>query len=97
VLSFYFRDEVLPYYAGDDPAARDLAANDFKYWEAYASRLRTRPQGVSITGAASAGTGSYAFKTNWGFEPQPLHYEYLPLQARRGAAEQPGQPALPAA
>ena len=33
VLSFYFRDEVLPYYAGDDLAARDLAANDFKYWE----------------------------------------------------------------
>ena len=33
VLSFYFRDEVLPYYAGDIEAARDLAANDFKYWE----------------------------------------------------------------
>ena len=33
MLSFYFRDEVLPYYAGDDLAARDLAANDFKYWE----------------------------------------------------------------
>ena len=33
VLSFYFRDEVLPYYAGDDEAARDLAANDFKYWD----------------------------------------------------------------
>ena len=28
VLSFYFRDEVLPYYAGDDEAARDLAANE---------------------------------------------------------------------
>src|SRR5947207_12963224 len=27
VLSFYFRDEVLPYYAGDTSAARDLAAN----------------------------------------------------------------------
>jgi lipid II:glycine glycyltransferase (peptidoglycan interpeptide bridge formation enzyme) len=33
VLSFYFRDEVLPYYAGDDVSARQLAANDFKYWE----------------------------------------------------------------
>jgi hypothetical protein len=29
VLSFYFRDEVLPYYAGDDLDARALAANDF--------------------------------------------------------------------
>jgi FemAB-related protein (PEP-CTERM system-associated) len=33
VLSFYFRDEVLPYYAGDELSARELAANDFKYWE----------------------------------------------------------------
>jgi FemAB-related protein (PEP-CTERM system-associated) len=33
VLTFYFRDEVLPYYAGDDVTARDLAANDFKYWD----------------------------------------------------------------
>lgn len=33
VMSFYFRDEVLPYYAGDLPQARDLGANDFKYWE----------------------------------------------------------------
>jgi hypothetical protein len=32
VLSFYFRNEVLPYYAGDTPAARAVAANDFKYW-----------------------------------------------------------------
>ena len=22
------------------------------------------------------GTGPYSFKKNWGFEPQPLHYEY---------------------
>src|SRR5205814_6716054 len=30
VLSFYFRDEVLPYYAGDTANARALAATDFK-------------------------------------------------------------------
>src|SRR3954451_3624384 len=33
VLSFYFRDEILPYYAGDTAGAREFAANDFKYWE----------------------------------------------------------------
>src|SRR5207302_1138250 len=33
VMSFYFRDEVLPYYAGDTASARDLAANDFMYCE----------------------------------------------------------------
>ncbi len=27
-------------------------------------------------GRSKAGTGPYAFKKNWGFEPTPLHYEY---------------------
>lgn len=75
VLSFYFRDEVLPYYAGDDEAARDLAANDFKYWELM---RRSSERGLRIFdyGRSKVGTGPYAFKKNWGFAPQPLHYEY---------------------
>jgi FemAB-related protein (PEP-CTERM system-associated) len=75
VLSFYFRDEVLPYYAGDDEAARDLAANDFKYWELM---RRSCARGLKLFdyGRSKQGTGSYSFKKNWGFEPKPLHYEY---------------------
>lgn len=75
VLSFYFRDEVLPYYAGDDEAARDLAANDFKYWELM-RRSCQRGLDVFDYGRSKQGTGPYAFKKNWGFEPTPLHYEY---------------------
>ena len=75
VLSFYFRDEVLPYYAGDDLSARELAANDFKYWELM---RRACERGVKVFdyGRSKQGTGSYSFKKNWGFEPQPLYYEY---------------------
>ncbi len=75
VLSFYFRGEVLPYYAGDDESARDLAANDFKYWELM---RRSCERGLKVFdyGRSKRGTGSYAFKKNWGFEPKPLHYEY---------------------
>ena len=75
VLSFYFRDEVMPYYAGDDEAARDLAANDFKYWELM-RRACARGLKVFDYGRSKAGTGPFAFKKHWGFEPQPLHYEY---------------------
>ena len=75
VMSFYFRDEVLPYYAGDDERARNLAANDFKYWELM--RLACgRGLKVFDFGRSKHGTGSFSFKKNWGFEPQPLHYEY---------------------
>ena len=75
VFTFYFRDEVLPYYAGDDEAARDLAANDFKYWELMRSAC-ARGCKVFDYGRSKLGTGPYAFKKNWGFEPMPLHYEY---------------------
>jgi FemAB-related protein (PEP-CTERM system-associated) len=75
VLSFYFRDEILPYYAGDDENARHLAANDFKYWELM---RRACERGIKVFdyGRSKRGTGSFAFKKNWGFEPQSLHYEY---------------------
>jgi FemAB-related protein (PEP-CTERM system-associated) len=75
VMSFYFRGEVLPYYAGDDFAARDLAANDFKYWELM-RRSCARGLKVFDYGRSKLGTGPFSFKKNWGFEPTPLHYEY---------------------
>jgi len=75
VLSFYFRDEVLPYYAGDHVRARELAANDFKYWELM--RLAcARGSRVFDFGRSKRGTGSFDFKKNWGFEATPLHYEF---------------------
>lgn len=75
VMSFYFRDEVLPYYAGDTVHARALAANDFKYWELM---RRGCERGVRMFdyGRSKRGTGSFDFKKNWGFEPTPLAYEY---------------------
>jgi FemAB-related protein (PEP-CTERM system-associated) len=79
VISFFFRDEVLPYYGGGCSAARDHAANDFMYWEvmrrACAAGLR-----VFDFGRSKLGTGSFAFKKHWGFEPEPLHYEHRLLR-----------------
>jgi len=75
VMSFYFRDEVLPYYGGGMPAARSLAGNDFMYWELM---RRSAERGIRIFdfGRSKQGTGSFDFKKNWGFEPQALSYEY---------------------
>jgi len=75
VFSFYFRDTVLPYYAGDALEARQLAANDFKYWDLM---RRACERGVKVFdfGRSKRGTGPYDFKKNWGFEPAPLAYEY---------------------
>jgi FemAB-related protein (PEP-CTERM system-associated) len=75
VLSFFFRDEVLPYYGGGGEAARDYAANDFMYWEVM-RRACEAGLGVFDFGRSKVGTGSFAFKRHWGFEPQPLYYEH---------------------
>jgi len=75
VLNLYFRDEVLPMHAGDALRARELAANDFKYWELM---RRTVDRGCRVFnyGRSKRGTGPFDFKKNWGFEATPLTYEY---------------------
>lgn len=80
VMSFYFRDEVLPYYGGGTHEAREVQANDFMYWEVM---RRAVERGVRVFdyGRSKQGTGSYRFKTHWGFEPTPLHYEYELVKA----------------
>lgn len=75
VLTFYFRDEVLPYYAGDHIAGREMAANDFKYWDLM-RRASERGCKLFDYGRSKIGTGPYHFKKNWGFESMPLQYEY---------------------
>mgnify|MGYP000742924521 CR=1 FL=1 len=76
VLSFYFRDEVLPYYGGGVDEARAVAGNDFMYWELM-RRACERGFKVFDFGRSKRGTGSFDFKKNWGFEAAPLHYEYF--------------------
>ncbi|MGH8682531.1 MAG: FemAB family XrtA/PEP-CTERM system-associated protein [Burkholderiales bacterium] len=91
VFTLYFRDEVLPYYAGDAADARDLAANDFKYWELM-RRAGERGCRVFDYGRSKRGTGSFDFKKNWGFEPEPLHYEYALLRGERIPENNPLNP-----
>ena len=80
VLSFYHKDEVLPYYGGGTQAARQLRGNDYMYWQLMS---QAAAQGVKVFdyGRSKLGTGSYSFKKNWGFEPQPLYYEYYLVKA----------------
>ena len=51
------------------------------YWQVM---LRACERGLRIFdyGRSKKGTGSYSFKKNWGFEPQPLNYEYYLVNAK---------------
>jgi FemAB-related protein (PEP-CTERM system-associated) len=80
VMSFYFRDEVHPYYGGSVRHGRDLAANDFMYW-AVMQRAVERGARLFDFGRSKLDTGSYHFKKHWGFEPEPLPYAYHLVRA----------------
>ena len=82
VMSFYFKDEILPYYGGGNDQARSVQGNDFMYWEVM---RRAVDKGVKTFdyGRSKVGTGSYRFKKHWGFEPEPLFYEFHLVKADR--------------
>lgn len=91
VMSFYFRDEVLPYYGGGMAEARSVKGNDFMYWELM---RHSTEEGIRIFdyGRSKQGAGSYSFKKNWGFEPEPLHYEYHLVRAQEIPEVNPNNP-----
>ena len=73
VFSLYFKNAVYPYWGGGTKDARTLRANEHMYHELMrhaAARGCTRFD----FGRSKVGTGAFAYKKNWGFEPRPLRY-----------------------
>lgn len=87
VLAFVHHGVLLPYYAGSHPEATSVAAHDFMYWELMCLARRRGLHGFDF-GRSRVGSGAYAYKSLWGFEPTPLRYRRrgaaLPLPAGRG-------------
>ena len=76
VLNFYFRDEVLPYYGGGTARRAQRGRQRFHVLGGDAPRRCDRGAALFDFGRSKPGTGAFAFKQNWGFEPEPLHYRY---------------------
>jgi FemAB-related protein (PEP-CTERM system-associated) len=81
VLSLYFRGTVYPYWGGGTRAARAARANELLYF-ALMRHAATRGCTRFDFGRSKAGTGAFAYKKNWGFEPRPRAY------AVKGAARE---------
>ena len=73
VLSLYWRGTVIPYWGGGLAEARKSRANELMYF-ALMRHARTRGCTRFDFGRSKVGTGPFAYKKNWGFEPQPLSY-----------------------
>ena len=76
VLTFFYKDQVLPYYAGSLFEYRDLAPNDYMYWQLMKYGCENGYKLFDF-GRSKVNTGSYDFKRHWGFEPEPLPYQYF--------------------
>jgi FemAB-related protein (PEP-CTERM system-associated) len=75
VQSFYFRDEVLPYYAGSIPSGRDGETHPYMYWTLM-NHAAARGARVVDFGRSAEGSGGWNFKRHLGCEPETLAYEY---------------------
>jgi len=75
VLTFYYRDQVMPYYGGAVREGIRYATNDFMYWSLLCHAME-RGLKVFDFGRSKRGSGSYDFKRHWGFEPTQLSYQY---------------------
>jgi FemAB-related protein (PEP-CTERM system-associated) len=93
VLSFFYRDQVLPYYAGALKEYQHLAPNDFMYWQLMKHAAASGYK-VFDFGRSKEGTGPYHFKRHWGFEPRPLPYWYYSPKGERIPDASPLNPKL---
>jgi FemAB-related protein (PEP-CTERM system-associated) len=74
VMSFFFRDTILPYFAGASAAAPRLAANNFMYWKLM-TLAAERGFRFFDFGRSKRNTGAFAFKSQWGMTAEPLNYQ----------------------
>jgi FemAB-related protein (PEP-CTERM system-associated) len=76
VFCLYFRDQVLPYYAGALAEFYKDSPNNFMYWSLIAQSCR---EGLRIFdfGRSKKGTGSFPFKSAWHMQVTELPYRYL--------------------
>ena len=81
VLCFYFRDQVLPYYAGALPEVYKDSPNNFMYWSLMAQSCKEGFRQFDF-GRSKRGTGSFSFKSSWGMQVDQLPYRYQLVRAK---------------
>jgi FemAB-related protein (PEP-CTERM system-associated) len=76
VMTFYFREQVLPYYGASDPAYNEVAPNNYMYFDLMRWGGQNGYRWFDF-GRSKKESGSYDFKAHWGMEMRDLPYEML--------------------
>lgn len=91
VMNFYYKDTMMPFFAGTLPEARNVGVNNYLYWHmletGYDLGYRTFDFGRS-----KANTGAFKFKKNMGMDPIELRYQYELLKLSELPQVNPNNP-----
>jgi len=80
VLCLYFKDQVMPYYAGALVSFYRYAPNNFMYWSLISQSYREGFRYFDF-GRSKRGTGSFEFKSSWSMQTIELPYRYQLVRA----------------
>ena len=75
VVSFVFRDEIVPYFSGSLEAGMHSNANNVMYLRLMEYAIRRGLRWFDFNRTRRDNRGPYDFKRHHGFEPTPLHYQ----------------------
>ena len=91
VLSFYYKNEVLPYYGGGLFDARALKSNDFMY---YQLMCHAREQGCTHFdfGRSKNDSGAAKYKASYGMPAEALYYQRALVEATEQPNLSPNNP-----
>jgi len=93
VMSFFFRDQVLPYYGASDPAFNAFAPNNYMYYELMAWAGKNGYRTFDF-GRSKIETGAFDFKAHWGMNTRQLPYEMLLVKRKQLPDYTPKNPRL---
>jgi FemAB-related protein (PEP-CTERM system-associated) len=91
VLNFYYKDTVIPYYSGSDDNYFFTQCSNVMYCDLMEAGVRRGYKRFDF-GRSRREAGPYHFKVNMGFEPRPLHYQYVLLGMKELPRINPSNP-----
>ena len=75
VMTFYYKDQIIPYYGGGLPDARNYSAYPYMYWKLMEKGVDNN-MAIFDFGRSMKGSGAFSFKKTFGFEAEALPYQY---------------------
>lgn len=92
LVTFLFRDRVLPYFFGASDESRSCSAANFTYFSVMQRAVAVGYRIFDFGRSRRDNPGSYDFKRFHGFEPQPLGYQRWSANERQRVDVSPSNP-----